>query len=202
MSAAALPAAAQAPKVSRASLANAAAFTVTSTVAPRGGPKASQAMRVEVKGNRARVDFNSPQLGPVRYLANDKGVFLYIPANKVAQKMPIEGGVNGALQLVYRQINDQLASAKKVGTATVDGQATDVYKDPRTGATLYVGRNPGFRLPVKTVLANEGGTRTVAVTNIKLNPALPDARFAVPAGTQVMEATGAPGGLAAPGIGR
>jgi hypothetical protein len=52
---------------------------------------------------------------------------------------------------------------------------------------------------VKTVLANQGGTQTVLVTDIKLNANLPDARFALPAGTQVIEDTGAPAGAGFPG---
>ena len=186
-------------QVSRANLAKTASFTVTRTTAPRGGAKVSDVTRVEVKGNKARLQFNNPQLGIVHYVVNEKGVFLYIPANKVAQKVPLQGGPDAALKLAYRQVNEQLRNAKKVGTATVSGQATDVYKDAGTGTTLYVGRNPGFRLPVKTVLANQGGTQTVLVTDIKLNANLPDARFALPAGTQVIEDTGAPAGAGFPG---
>jgi hypothetical protein len=63
---------------------------------------------------------------------------------------------------------------------------------------VYLGTAPGFRLPVKTVLANEGGTSTLLVSDIKLNIAVADSRFALPAGTQVIESKDAPGGM--PGI--
>ena len=181
-------------RLSRASLANTASFTVTQTVAPRGGSKSSTVMRVEVKGKKARVEFNNPALGAVTYLANEKGFYLYVPANKVAQKQNFRGGVDQALALLFEPINRSLKTAKKVGTTTVSGQATDVYKNDKAGATIYVGRSPGFRLPVKAVVTNEGGTRTTLVTNIKTNVALADARFAVPAGVQVIESNGAAGG--------
>ena len=196
------PVRAAAPTFSRASLANTAAFTVTNTVAPSGGgSKSVTVMRVEVKGSRARLEYNNPALGAVTYLANEKGVFLYIPANKVAQKQNFQGGVDRALQFAFEQVTRQLRTAKKTGTATVSGQPTDVYKDAASGAIVYVGRAPGFRLPVKTTVTNVGGTRTLLVTNIKTNIALPDARFAVPAGVQVIApsgngaAGGFPGGL-------
>lgn len=198
--AAALPGAAQGLNIARANLAKTASFTITQTTAPKGGSKVSQVARVEVKGNKARVEYSNPQIGQVMYLANEKGVFLYIPANKVAQKQDIQGGVDQFLQSAFRQVNAQLKTARKIGAATVSGQKTDVYKDARTGALLYIGRNPGFRLPVKTELKNEGGQQTLLVTNIKTNIALPDARFAVPAGVQVLKATGAAGGLSGPGF--
>ena len=198
-----LPAGAQqAPRFSRSSLARTASFVVTNTLTPKGGSKVSQVMRVEVKGNKARVEYSNPQLGQVTYLANEKGVFFYVPANKVAQRQRFEGGVDSVLQLAFRQVNQQLQGAKKVGTARVSGQPTDVYRDTKSGATIYVGRAAGFRLPVKTELKNEGGTRTLLVTNIKTNVALADARFAVPAGVQIIESTGAAGVPGMPGVGR
>ena len=197
-----LPAAAQGLKFSRASLANTASFTVTTTLVPKGGSKSSQVMRVQVKGNKARLDFNNPQIGSVTYLANEKGVFFYVPANKVAQKQQFQGGVDAALKLAFQQVNEQLKTAKKAGTAMVSGQTTDVYKDAKRGATIYIGRSPAFRLPIKTVVTNEGGTRTVLVTDIKTNVALADSRFAVPRGVQIIESTGAPSGPGGiPGVG-
>lgn len=190
------------PPFSRASLANTAAFTVTNTVAPKGGSKSQTVLRVEVKGSRARLDYNNPVTGPVTYLANEKGVFLYVPANKVAQQQNFQGGVERALQIAFEQANRQLRTAKKTGTATVSGQPTDVYKDARSGATIYVGRAPGFKLPIKTVVTNEGGTRTLLVSNIKTNIALSDARFSLPAGVQIIRPNGAAaGGGGVPGFG-
>ncbi len=197
---AALPVAAQGLTFSRASLAKTASFIVTTTLIPKGGSKSSQVMRVQVKGNKARLDFNNPAIGSVTYLANAQGVFFYVPANKVAQKQQFQGGVDTALRLAFQQVNEQLRTAKKVGTTTVSGQTTDVYKDARRGTTLYIGRSPAFRLPVKTVVANEGGTQTVLVTNIKTNITLPDSRFSVPKGVQIIESTGAAGAPGIPGV--
>jgi Outer membrane lipoprotein-sorting protein len=187
------------PGVSRTNLAESASFVVTSTLAPKGGSKVTQVYRVEVKGNNARLDYSDPAIGAVRYVANGKGVFFYIPANNTAVKQSFKGGVEGALRVAFAQANEQLRTARKIGSAVVSGQPTDIYKDPKSGAIIYLGKKPGFRLPVKTVLANEGGTRTVTVTDIKLNVALSDARFALPSGTQIIDSQeGAPpvaGGL-------
>jgi outer membrane lipoprotein-sorting protein len=195
-------ASAQGLQVSRANLANSASFVVTQATSPKGGSKFSQTARVEVKGNKARIETSNPQIGSVVYLANEKGFYLYIPANKVAQKQGFRGDVNSLLRVAFGRANEQLKAAKKVGTATVSGLPTDVYKDAATGTVLYVARKPGFRLPVKTVITNEGGTQTVTVSKIRTNLPLADARFAVPAGVRVMESTGAAGGMSLPGVGR
>lgn len=191
-----VPAAAQTPpSFSRASLARTASFTITQTLAPKGGTKVSQVMRVEVKGEQARLEMNNPQIGAVTYLSNPKGVFLYMPASKIAQKQSLPEGtsVDAFLRRAFGQINRELRTAKRTGTATVSGQTTDVYKDARSGATIYIGRKPGFRLPVQVVTNNAGGTRTLLVSNIKTNIALADARFAVPPGVRIIEASGGAG---------
>lgn len=175
------------PFISRANLAQNASFTVTSVLLPKGGSKVTQTFRVEVKGNKARLDYSDPALGTVRYIANEKGVFFVIPANQTAVKQGIKGGVEQALQVAFAQANEQLATAKKVGTAKIGTIPTDIYKDAKSGATLYVGTKPGFRLPVKTLLSNEGGSRSIVVTDIKTNISLPDSRFTLPAGVQVID---------------
>ncbi len=187
---------AQALKISRASIAKIASFKVVSTLAPKGGLKTTQTYAVQVKGSKARLDYSDPNLGDVSYIAGDKGVFLYLPGNQTATKQGIAGGVEGALRYAFGEANNQLKTAKKIGVATVSGQKTDVYKDAKTGTTIYVSRTPGFRLPVKTVLSNVGGTRTLLVTAIKLNGSIPDARFTVPAGTQIITSQG--GAMSAP----
>ena len=175
------------PQVSRANLAKNATFTVTSVLIPNGGTKSTQTFTVSVKGNQARLDYSDPATGAVRYLANARGVFFVIPANKTAIKQDIKGGVDQALQVAFSQANQQLRTATKTGTATINGMPTDVYKDAETGTILYIGKRAGFRLPVKTLLSNEGGSRTITVTNIKLNTAQPDADFALPAGVRIID---------------
>lgn len=206
LAAAAVPAvyAQQSFQITRANLAKSATFTVVQTLTPKNGSKSSTVYKVEVNGNKARLDYASSDIGSVRYIANEKGVFFYIPENKMAVKQSFRGGVEGALRVTFSQVNEQLKRAKKIGTATVSGMPTDVYKDAQSGTVIYVSRKPGFRLPVKTVLSNEGGTRTVLVQNIKLNPKIADARFAIPAGTQIVDqsAGGMPGGGGPLGAGR
>lgn len=190
--------------ISRASLARTASFTVTTTLAPKAGSKTSQTMRVEVKGNKARLELNNPQIGPVTYLANEKGVFLYVPANRLAQRQNAQRNIDALLRYAFGEVNKQLKEAKRVGTARVSGQNADVYRDNKRGLTLYIGRNPAFRLPVKVVQTNAGGTRTFLVSNIKTNIALADSRFTLPPGAKLIEPTGAgsPGAMTMPGAGR
>jgi outer membrane lipoprotein-sorting protein len=184
-------------KITRASLAKSASFTVTQSLTPKGGQKSSRTFQVEVKGSKARVDYQDELVGSVRYILNEKGAYQYFPGNNSAVKADLKGGVEGALKYVFRQVNEQLVSAKKIGTETVSGQPTDVYKDSKTGTLIYVGRNPGFRLPVKTVLTNEGGSNTLMVSNIKLNVSIADTRFTLPKGAQIIDGqpTGVPGAL-------
>jgi outer membrane lipoprotein-sorting protein len=182
--------------ITRAKLAKNASFTVTSVLAPNGGSKVSQVFRVEIKGNKARMDYSDPLTGEVRYLANEKGVYFVVPASKAAMKQNLNGGVEQALQVAFAQVNAQLKTAVKTGESKIDGFPVDVYKEPKTGALIYVGKKPGFQLPIKAVTKNEGGSRTITVTNIKLNPTISDARFALPAGVRITD-----GGGAAPGVG-
>lgn len=184
--------------ITRANLAKSASFKVTQTISPKGGSPLKREYRVEVKGDKARLDYEDQAIGAVRYVANEKGVFFYIPGNKTAMKQSLKGGVEGALSYAFAQASSQLEGAKKIGTATVSGQPTIVYKDAATGSMVYLGTGAGFRLPVKTVLSNQGGSTTMLVSNIKLNIPVADARFALPSGTQIIESKDAPGGM--PGV--
>lgn len=181
--------------ISRANLAKNASFTVTQTLAPKGGEKIVRSYTVSVKGDKARMDYEDPSLGVVRYIANEKGIFFFIPSNKSAMKQSLKGGVEGALKVAFAQYATQLAGAKKVGVATVSGQPTTMYKDEKTGAVICLGMRPGFRLPVKAVIANEGGTSTFLVTNIKLDVSVKDDIFVLPKGTQIIESSGSPQGI-------
>jgi len=185
--------------ITRANLANTASFTVTQTLAPKEGKPLTREYRIEVKWNKARLDYEDQAIGPVRYVANEKGVFFYIPANKNAMKQTFKGGVEGALKVAFAQVSEQMEGAREIGRETVAGQPTIIYKAPKTGALIYLGTRPGFRLPVKTILANEGGTSTLTVSDIKLNVALADSQFALPAGTQIMDSGSAPSATA-PGL--
>ena len=172
--------------ISRKNLANSATFTVTQTIAPKGGDKFERVYKIEVKGAKARADFADAQAGSVRYLANEKGVFSYIPDTNTAVKQSMKGGVEEALKLVFSQVREQMRGAKKTGTAVVSGQPTTVYQSA-TGATIYWGNTPGYRLPVKVIQMNAGGTTTIMVSAIRLNAVLADTRFALPKGAQVMD---------------
>lgn len=185
-------------RLTRASLAKSAEFVVTYTLTPKNGSKETRSFRVEVSGDRARLDYSDAALGPVRYLVNEKGVFFYIPANKAAQKMEMKGGIDQALNLAFAQVLSEMKGATKSGSAQVSGQPTDVYKNLRTGTTIYIGKNPGFRLPVKMETNNEGGTVSLVASSIRLNAAIAGGRFALPAGTQVIESKGTAAGL--PGV--
>ena len=188
-------ASAQAFQISRANLAKAATFTVTQTTAPKGSTPLIRTYRITVKGDKARVEFDDPAIGPARYIANDKGVFLFIEGSGAATKYNVKGGVDAALRQAYRFVTSQGASYKKVGTATVSGQPTDVYKNVKNGASLYVGKAAGFRLPIKSILTNQGGTQSFLVSNIKLNTSPQDALFALPAGTQIIDGANGGGAL-------
>lgn len=186
-------------QITRSNLAKSAKFKVTQTIAPKGSAPLVRSFFVEVKGEKARLDYDDPALGPVRYVANEKGVFFYMPGNETAVKQSVQGGVEGALRLAFAQANERLVKAKKVGQGTVSGQPTVIYKDPDTGAVVYMGTNPGFRLPVKSVIQNEGGSNTVQVSDIQLNISIADSRFALPKGTQIIDSKDAPG-VGVPGI--
>lgn len=179
--------------LSRAHLAKSAQFVVTSTLAPQGGPKETQVFKVAVSGSKARLDYKDKGLGEVQYLVNDKGTFFVIPANKAAQKMNMK--IEDGLNTIFSQASQILAGAQKSGTATISGIACDIYKNTKTGSVLYLGTTPGFKLPVKMEIKNSGGVQQMQASNIKLNAAIPDAFFALPAGTQVIESQGGPGGM-------
>lgn len=181
------------PKLSRANLAKTAQFTVTTVLAPKSGPKDTQVFQVAVSGDKGRLDYKDKALGEVRYVVNEKGAFFFIPANKAAQKMNVK--IDDGLNTVFAQASEVLSGAQKTGKATVAGIVCDVYKNPRTGSVVYLGVTPGFTLPVKLEIRNAGGMQTMQASGIKLNGSIPAAHFALPAGTQVIEGQGGPGGL-------
>jgi outer membrane lipoprotein-sorting protein len=173
--------------LSRASLAQTASFTVTQSLKPNGGSPLNRVFKIEVKGNKARLDYEDPAVGPVHYLANEKGAYFVMPENKTAMKQSFQGGVETALRVAFAQAREQLVGAKKIGTETVSGQPTVVYQAKTGGTRIYMGTRPGFKLPVKIETRNEGGTSTLLVTNIRLNQAIADNRFTLPPGTKVQE---------------
>jgi hypothetical protein len=177
-------------KLTRAQLAQNISFVATMTTTPssKNSLKSVQTFRVELKGKKARMEYKDATLGEVRYVINDKGTFFYIPANKAAQQM--NGRVEDALNLTFARFKEMLTSMKRVGTETVSGIPTTIYKDTKTGAMLYMGTHPGFQLPVKVLVRNEGGTNAFLVSQINLKPTLPDERFALPQGTQVIKGEG------------
>ncbi|MGC4044199.1 MAG: hypothetical protein QM758_10405 [Armatimonas sp.] len=187
--------------ISRASLAKEARFMVTYTLAPKDGKPAVTKFAVAVSGTNGRADYKMQGLGDVRYIANDSGVYLFIPANKAAQKMTNAKGIDDALKYAFNEAVQQLKGAKKVGASKVSGQPVDIYKNPKTGTTVCLGTAPGFKLPVKMELSNEGGKRTILVSGIQLGTAIPTNYFLLPKGTQVIESKGASGaGPGLPGI--
>ncbi|WP_309715706.1 hypothetical protein [Armatimonas sp.] len=179
--------------LSRSSLAKTAQFTVTMVMAPKDGPKDTQVFQITVSGVKGRLDYKDKALGEVRYVVNEKGAFFFIPANKAAQKMNLK--IEDGLSTVFAQASEVLAGAQKTGKATVAGIACDVYKNPRTGSVVYLGTTPGFTLPVKLEIRNAGGMQTMLASQIKLNGSIPEALFALPAGTQIIEGQGGPAGL-------
>ncbi len=184
--------------VSRASLAKNARFTVTYTLTPKGGKPEVTTFVVAVSGPKGRADYKMQGLGDVRYVANESGVYLFIPANKAAQKMMDVKGIDAALKLAFNEAVQQLKGAQKVGKTTLSGQPVDIYKNSKTGTTVCLGTAPGFKLPVKMELSNAGGKRTILVSGIQIGAALPATYFALPQGTQVIESKGASG--AGPGL--
>jgi len=185
-------------KISRANLAKTASFTVTQTLAPKEGTPLTRTFKIVVNGGFGRVDYDDPALGSVRYLANQQGMFLVIPGNKTATKYDLKGGVDTALRMAFQFVSAQGADFKKTGATIVSGQPADEYRNTKTGAVVYIGTHPGFRLPVKGTLANEGGSQSFLVSEIKLNIPVAVAQFALPVGTQVISgengAAGMPGG--------
>jgi hypothetical protein len=184
--------------ISRASLAKSARFTVTYTLTPKGGKAEVTTFAVAVSGPSGRADYKMQGLGDVRYIANDSGVYLFIPANKAAQKMADVKGIDAALKLAFNEAVQQLKGAKKIGQTKVSGQPVDIYKNVKTGTTVCLGTAPGFKLPVKMELSNEGGKRTILVSGIQIGTPIPAGYFLLPKGTQVIESKGATG--AGPGL--
>jgi hypothetical protein len=195
-----LPAVAQSPvlRLERSSLAPTARFVVTMTTAPKSGAKDVRTFKVELSGKKARVELSDKSMGEFCYVVNDKGTFLYIPATKSAQKMAVTGGIEQALGLAFAQASAAMEGASKSGKAVVSGQPTEIYRNERQGTTIYMGTGAGFRLPVKVETVNAGGRSTMLASSIRLGGTIPASRFALPAGTQLLEGAGGPGAM--PGI--
>jgi hypothetical protein len=172
--------------VGRADLARSASFTVIRTLSPAGGTPIVNTYHVTVDGANGRVDYDDPAMGPVRYLTTAQGAFLYIPGNQSATRYSLKGGIDLALRQAFQFVTSQGRAFVRTGTATVSGQPTITYRNPSNGAVVFIGTRPGFRLPVKGVLRNEGGSQSFVVSDIRLNISTAKALFAIPAGTQII----------------
>jgi len=184
-------------KWSRSDLAATAKFDVVATLTPKGGSKETRTFRVEVSGNRARLDLEDPGLGAVRYVVDGKSAYLLMPASRTAQKMALRGGIDEALALAFAQVSAQMQGSKRVGRGTVAGQPVETYRNDRSGTTIHVGRAAGYKLPVRMETLNEGGRSVLEVKGIRLGGVISAERFALPKGTQILETSG-PGSL--PGV--
>ena len=123
-------------------------------------------------------------------LRNAQGTFTVMPSEGMAMKTPMlrpgQGPVQGADN--YAQYLQQ-RQAERTGSETIEGRACDIYRyaDPDTGGTttVWVWTEPMFPVRFETEAAD--GKTLTELSNIQLGAAIPDERFQLPAGIQVMD---------------
>lgn len=122
-------------------------------------------------------------------IRNPEGTYTYIPDQGMVMKLgmlppshePVQGGDDYLGDLRQR-------GATLVGSETINGYACDLYRytDPQAGeTTVWVWKEKQF--PVKLVMETPEGTTVVELSNIRLNDAIAESVFQLPAGVPVMD---------------
>ena len=162
--------------------ADAAAFSVSYDQKTTQGRTTYQS-KVQMKNALFRMDMTMQGQESI-ILRNAEGTFTVMPSEGMAMKMaqlhpgqgPIQGADNYAQYLQQHQ-------AELIGSETIDGKACDIYRytDADGTTTVWVWKEKMF--PVKF----ESGGMVTELSNIQLGAAIPDERFQLPAGVQVMD---------------
>lgn len=169
-------------------------------------PPAMQ-MNVAVKGRKMAMDM--PPMG--KMISTGTAVYQYSPTQKTALQLPAAAanqmgplgsfptasGVTPAQ--MKAKLNTALKGAKKVGSGSANGHKATIYQtnkmpfsnQPLTNgsAKVWIADDMAVPFPVRMIISGKEGTAEVNFLNIKLNPALSDSLFVLPAGTKITKPT-------------
>jgi outer membrane lipoprotein-sorting protein len=176
-------------------------------------------MHVWIKGEKARVEMDHPMAGKQIWISDGKDFYMLSPTQKAGQKRPLpkqNGKRASVVEQITGSVNQLISKGKKVGRATVEGVACDVYTGSFTGPQggsssfkAWIGSIENTRLPLKVEQkrsisrpnANFSSSQSMTIKNLRTNPSIPDSQFAIPSGYKITTMPNQPPGMAPPGKG-
>ncbi|MBI3313696.1 MAG: hypothetical protein HYZ83_05635 [Candidatus Omnitrophica bacterium] len=145
------------------------------------------AFKVAAKDGRLRVESDWGQM-PTIMLRNETGYYNYDPAKNKAVRIP-RAMQRPNLADALPQYEEFLKRnhAEKVGTESVRGYETNVYKfmDPESGAETKVWLWIVRPLPIKIEQIGNHGLTIIELNNFQLDAPIPDSIFQLPQGAEI-----------------
>jgi hypothetical protein len=192
-------------------------FTMT-TVTDAQGMHMNVEAKIWVKGQKARVETNSPFTGQVLMLTDGTTVRYLYPQQKRGTVTTLNPGPHGPRnpwELVIGSVSELTHGAKKQGEEKLGGYSCDVYELTRRSPSQsqivksWITRTTQPRLPLKVEISAHvkrpnmtvNQTQTTRITGLKIGMPLPNSLFAVPPGYKIVQSNGPglPGLRGAPG---
>lgn len=151
--------------------------------------KAIAVIKVVVQDNKMWAQSNFGD-GESVMLRNEEGAFSYIPAQKMATKIPSSMDRPNLTRDLPRFMDFLKENGgKKISSETLDGKQTDVYefKEPtlQTQSKAWVWTEKSF--PVKIEVPAPEGKTTVELSNIQFDPAIKENQFKLPADVKIVD---------------
>ena len=146
-------------------------------------------IKVVVKDEKMKAESDFGGIATVM-LRNETGTYSYLPAQKMATKIPASMDRPNLTRDLPRFLDFlQENKAEKVGAEQLLGYDCDVYKfiEPtiQKEAKAWVWREKSF--PVKIEVTAPEGLTTVELTNIQFDPQIDEAVFQVPTDAKVLD---------------
>jgi hypothetical protein len=181
------------------------------TVTDAQGMHVNVQARIWVKGEKARVESDNPETGPILVLVDGPKVRTLFPQQK--RGMVRNDGPPSPWEVAIANVTQLTKGAKKLGRQNLEGHPCDIYErrapdgsmtlkawittDTQPRVPLRIEQKVQVRRPNVTI----DRTQTTRITGLQFGAPIPDSLFAVPPGYKIVQA-GAPGAPGMPGPGR
>ena len=168
---------------------SASAFSVSydqAIASPQGTFKSS----VVVKDEMFRIEMTVAGTKTI-VIRNRNGTYQYVPDQRMAFPMPATGPGQGPIEGAKDYTGYLTAhQATRVRSESLHGVMCDVYEftDPSMGGAATAWVSTDQPLPVRLELQTAQGKTVTEYSNVRLNPAVSESAFELPAGTEIMDA--------------
>ena len=144
--------------------------------------KQNMAMKMYFKGDKTRMEIDTPGQGTVTQIVKDNKAYMYMPSQGIAISISLDEFKNKMVTPTMPQNVD----LQIVGEETIDGRLCDVYQYTLEGQVYkaWVDKERKF------VLKMQAPQATMYFKNVVINGDINDSLFEFPAGVQVQDMSG------------